>query len=76
LQIVIFSLIWSGTLNIGDSVDSSITVASATNTYFKDTGFKKRVDELVQTSDDFNVLLKKIAPYSKDLIDAMSLTKA
>jgi F-type H+-transporting ATPase subunit alpha len=75
LQIVLFSLIWSGLLSIDDSTDSSVTVEKATNTYANNTNFRDKVDELVQTSDDFNVLLKNIALCSKDLIDAITLAK-
>jgi F-type H+/Na+-transporting ATPase subunit alpha len=69
VQIILFSLIWVGLLNNYDMSSLRVFMDKTAYQYHKDQEFKNRVDDLINSSSDFNVLLGKIAPIGSDLVN-------
>jgi F-type H+/Na+-transporting ATPase subunit alpha len=69
LQIMLFSLIWVGVLNNYESSSLRVFIDKASLLYQKNPDFRKKVDDLIDSSEDFNVLLGKLAPASNDLVN-------
>jgi len=69
LQILLFCLIWVGSLTGDNSSSLRYSVDKSINLYHKDTEFKAIVDDLVKTTDDFNVLLGKVSASGKNIVN-------
>ncbi len=72
LQIVLFSLIWIGSLNTEDPAGSSIVLEKAISLYDKNEQFKLKIDDLVYKSEDLNDLLKKVINSSAEMIKLLA----
>ncbi len=72
LQIVLFSLVWVGALSGEDSTQIRVIFEKAVMSYEKNEQFKKKVDDLVATSDDLNVLLGKISGSLPEIMSYLS----
>ena len=68
VQIILFCLIWIGALKASDQTNARLIFDKAAMLYEKDPEFKKRVDDLVDSVDDFNAMLGKIAPMSAEFL--------
>ncbi len=68
LQVMLFSLIWVGAIKDDDESITKVLFDKITNLYDSDVEFRNKVDALVDSSDDFNILLGKLAKGSADLM--------
>lgn len=69
MQILLYCLIWVGSLTGDNSSSLRYAVDKSINLYHKDADFKSMVDELVAKTDDFNVLLGKVSASGKNIIN-------
>jgi hypothetical protein len=69
LQILLFCLIWVGSLSGDNSSSLRYSVDKSINLYHKDPEFKAIVDDLIIVTDDFNVLLGKVSASGKNIIN-------
>ena len=72
LQIVLFCLIWVGSLKTSDSANARVLFDKASALYEADPEFRNRVDTLVNSVDDFNALLGRIAPMSGEFMSYLN----
>lgn len=68
LQILLFSLIWIGAVKDEDESITKVFFDKASNLYESDPNFRKQVDDLINSSDDFNALLGRLAHDSDDIM--------
>lgn len=76
LQIVLFCLIWAGSVSFEGSAKIKYMRDRGKEQYLNNAAFKSIVDRLLVESDDFNVLLGKISATSKDLLKYLDLDGA
>ena len=66
IQVILFTLLWIGVLD-DEKIQDYRTKAQVL--YDKDNTFKNKIDELINSSGDFNNLLGKVSANYKDLIN-------
>jgi F0F1-type ATP synthase alpha subunit len=66
IQVILFTLLWIGVLD-DEKIQDYRTKAQVL--YDKDNTFKNKIDELINSSGDFNNLLGRVSASYKDLID-------
>jgi F-type H+-transporting ATPase subunit alpha len=76
LQIVLFCLIWVGSITFESSTKIKYLRDKSHDLYINNKDFKAIVDTLLSESTDFNVLLGKISQKSKELVKFLDLEKA
>ena len=72
IQIVVFCLIWVGVLNDYDKERLQALVLKAAKNYRENENFKTMIDELVNSSNDFNQLLGKVSAKSINLVELLA----
>lgn len=71
VQIIVYTLIWSGSVNHLDKDQIRKMVLSFEDKYSKDEQFRQTIDTLIEGATDFNKLLADVTPQAKKLMEGI-----
>ena len=71
IQIMLFTLIWSGILKNESEGKIRYYLSASQNLYQSDPGFKNKVNKLINSCNDFNQLLGKVSAQHKEIIERL-----
>lgn len=75
VQIIMFTLIWLGIIDLVDLAAAQNTMELTAKKYREDPEFKKKIDDLVSSASDLNDLLGKVAPASTSILAQIGVSK-